>query len=144
MDTSLYNGTGLISPVSWITNGQSKTFCNQLFCRTRSSVKDRQSLYFIGSEDSRREGERNLVPHVHRSAGRSSTGVQVERLPLLESIEDVVQVSMGGGKFTVIGLLTQIVTIVAELTGGRKRSPGGASDELGVRSDARTSPRAQR
>jgi hypothetical protein len=51
---------------------------------------------------------------------------------------------MGQGKFTVIGLLTQIVINVAELTGGRKRSPGGASDELGVRSDARTSPRAQR
>lgn len=41
---------------------------------------------------SRSEREGNLVTHVHRSTRRSTTSVQVERLPLLETIKNEVQV----------------------------------------------------
>ena len=75
-----------------MTNGQSKTFCNQL-PNTYAGIRDdslQKSAQFVHL---RGERERDLVTHVHRSAGRSTTRVQVEWLSLLESIEDDVQVS---------------------------------------------------
>jgi hypothetical protein len=41
------------------------------------------------------EHERNSVTHVHGAAGRTSTSIEIERLLLLVSVEDGVEVTVG-------------------------------------------------
>jgi len=40
----------------------------------------------------RGERERNLVTHVHRSTGRTASGIKVERLAFLVSVENDVEI----------------------------------------------------